>query len=343
MSGYEFLHPERVHLAWAALAVIVVLALGEAGAKAALARFLSPVMEARLAARPSRARRGAKVAFSGAALLLGVLALMRPQGPGHMESGVAARASADVMLVLDVSKSMLAEDAAPSRLERARADALDLVDRLHAHRLGLVAFAGRAVVLCPLTTDHAFLRTILGSADERSVSRGGTRIGDALRTAVRAFGEGGAAGRLILLVTDGEDHESHPDDAAREAKAAGVRVVTIGFGAEQGSELFVRDRETGSRRALLDGNGAQVRSRLDGELLRRIALATEGAYVPAGISALDLDAIVREHVEPLARAGAAAPTRRVPDELHPWFVLGALLSVLGAGLAGLVPRVAGAM
>jgi len=327
-----YVHPERVHLLWPALALVLVLGWLELRRSDALARFVSRVMQVRLAQRATTGRRVARLSLIFACFAFSTVALMRPQTRTDTQT-VATRVRADIVIALDVSRSMLAEDAAPTRLDRAKAELGDLVGQLQGHRVGLVAFAGRAAVLSPLTSDHAFFRMILRGTDTRSVSRGGTRIGDALRAAVGAFPPG-AGSKLVLLITDGEDHDSFPMDAAREALEAGVRVVAIGFGSETGSQITLVDPDTGARSLLTDKAGAPVVSRLDGELLRNIALTTEGAYVPAGVAALDLESIVDAHLEPLAREAAEPSVRVVPGEQYPWFVLGALLSLLGAVWVG---------
>src|SRR5262249_5498907 len=149
--------------------------------------FLSPVMQRRLTAQASLSRTILRLALVLGCLLAGVGALMRPQARGMTETVSAANASADVMFVLDTSRSMLAEDAAPNRLARAKAEIGQLVSRLDGQRVGLVAFAGRAVPMCPLTPDHSFFNTVLATTDTRSAGRGGSRIGEAIKTAVRTF------------------------------------------------------------------------------------------------------------------------------------------------------------
>lgn len=340
LGRLTFAHKELVHLIWAVVLLTGLWAWLEFRRSAALSRLLSAVMQVRLVRRLQRRRRAVQVGLMGLVLLCGVLALMRPQTPGDPET-VTGLLSADVMVVLDVSKSMLAEDAAPSRLLRAKAEVLDLLSRLRGQRVGLVAFAGRAQVLCPLTPDYGFFRMVMEGAGPSSVSRGGTRIGDGLRAALEALskegsgeGQGTSASRLILLITDGEDQDSYPLDAAKAAKQAGVRVVAIGFGDERGSEITLVDPATGARRFLTDRNGQLVRSRLDGKLLRDIALATDGAYVPAGVAALDLDSIINEHIRPLVRKSAGSMVRTVPREHYPALLLAALLFLLGAAWAG---------
>ncbi|MDE0661327.1 MAG: VWA domain-containing protein [Gammaproteobacteria bacterium] len=330
MEGIVFANPNWVHVVWPAMALVVALAFLEFRGRDLLARFVSSTMQTRLAESASTARRVVKLVLIFATLLFGIAALMRPQTPGGTEAVAARRISADIMVVLDVSKSMLAEDAAPNRLARAKADVAEFVDRVTGHRVGLVAFAGRAAVMSPLTTDYGFFHLVLNSVDSASVSRGGTRIGDAIHKAVAAFGINRGVSRVMLLITDGEDHDSYPIDAVEEAVNAGVRIVAIGFGSETGSEITLTDPDTGAKTLLADRDGVVVRSRLDGELLRELALRTEGVYVPAGTSAIDLDAIVEAHIEPLVTDASARLQRRAPTEHYFWLVLGAIVCLGGA-------------
>jgi Ca-activated chloride channel family protein len=323
VNGLEFAHPERVHLFWLAALVAGFLAWRELGRGAALRAQLSAVMQRRLVLAPRRARRLLRAVLAFAALGLGILALMQPQARGQIEMVSSGRVSADIMVVLDVSRSMLADDAPPNRLARARAEIGALVDRLEGHRVGLVAFAGRAAVLCPLTPDSGFFHLVLAGVDTRSAARGGTRIGD------------GGGARVILLITDGEDQDSQPLEAAKAAAAAGVRVVAIGFGSEQGSQIHVVDPDTGARTVVTDGpGGPPVVSKLDGELLRQIALATKGAYVPAGTAALDLESILAERLVPIVQSSATASARPVPVERYQWFALGALVLLVAVAILG---------
>lgn len=342
MTDIVFANPEVVHLVWLAVGLTGGLAVLEFRSRDGLGRFLSAVMQPRLARTALLTRRIVRLALVFAVLILGVLALMRPQTPGGTESLPGRRVGADVMVVLDVSKSMLAEDAAPNRLARAKADVAEFVDRVSGHRVGLVAFAGRPAVLSPLTADYGFFHLVLRNLDTSVVSLGGTRIGDAIRKAVAAFGPNRGVSRLMLLITDGEDHDSYPLDAVEGAVRAGIRVIAIGFGSEAGSEILLTDPDTGVKRPLLDRDGAVVTSRLDGELLRSIALRTEGVYVPAGTAAIDLDAIVEAHVEPLVADQASRLQRRAPTEHYFWLVLAALACLVAAVWAG-SPRLARAV
>jgi Ca-activated chloride channel family protein len=321
-------HPELVHLVWAVLVVVAGLAYLELRARGALGAFLSPVMQRRLTAQASPGRLALRLGLVLTMLLGGVWALMQPQARGTTETVGAGEAAADVVFVLDVSRSMLAEDAAPNRLARAKNEIAQLVARLDGQRVGLIAFAGRAVPVCPLTPDHAFFNTVLASVDTRSAGRGGTRIGEAVRTALKGFPSGPGA-KLIVLITDGDDDDSYPLEAAKAARDAGVKIVAVGIGSETGSQIMITNPATGAKEPLLHDH-APVISKLDGNTLRQLALTTEGAYIPAGTGAVDLDAIMESHVRPIVRSAGEAATRVVPAERFQWPVLGALLCLLAA-------------
>ena len=328
LLGWTAVEPHRIVWEWAVLAFVAGLAALEWRRRDALAAFLSPQMQRRLAARASVARTAARLAFVLLALLLSVGAVMRPQAPGETETVAAAKPAADIMFVLDVSRSMLAEDAPPNRLAHAKADIDTLVSGLAGHRVGLVAFAGRAVPVCPLTPDRSFFSTVLATVDTRSAGRGGTRIGEAIKTALRGFPKEPGA-KLIVLITDGDDQDPYSEEAAKLARDQSVKIVAIGLGSEQGSEITLTDPQTRAKTKLM-WEGKPVISKLDGAALRKIALVTEGAYIPAGTSAVDLDAIMESHVKPLVRQAADAATHEVPAERFPWLVLGALACLLAS-------------
>ena len=330
--SWHFVHEGRVHLIWLALVIVGGLIALELRGRGTLGALLSPLLQRRLVVRPSVARVLARLALVGVALVAGVVALMQPQARGETVTIAGSKVSADVIVVLDVSKSMLAEDASPNRLARAKAEIGRMARQLKDDRLGLVAFAGRAAMLCPLTPDRAFFDLVLSGVDTRSVSKGGTRIGDAIRTAVKAFPPGPGA-KLIVLITDGEDHESAPLDAAKDAAAAGVRLVAVGLGSEEGSPIVITDPKTGAKTTMLH-DGQPVVSKIDGKTLAEMARTTEGVYVPAGTDALDLESIVREHIQPMVRQAADDAVRVVPAERYPLLVLVAMLALLGAAAVG---------
>ena len=331
-SEWTWKHDGWIHLVWAVLAFMGVLIVLELRGKDALARFLSPRMQRRLAVRPSTGRVIARLVLVGVSLLAGVGALMRPQAPAEGETVVSLRAAADIMVVLDVSRSMLAEDVAPNRLARAKAEIAGMSRQLVGHRLGLVVFAGRASHRSALTPDQSYFNLALRGVDTSSAGRGGTRIGEAVRAALGGFPSGPGA-KVIVLITDGEDMDSNPLQAAEQARDAGVKIVAVGLGSEQGSPIVLTDPQTGMKTQLMHDNQPVI-SRLDGATLRQMALTTGGVYVPAGTSALDLESIVRENLSPILRAAADTSTRVIPAERYPWLVLLSLLALAGAAAVG---------
>jgi Ca-activated chloride channel family protein len=332
---WQFAEAQRAYLAWAALAAVIGLTMLELRSRRALAAFLSPVMQRRLTAQATLRRLIARQVLVLLALLAGVGAVMRPQVRGETETVTAVQSSADVMFVLDTSRSMLADDAPPSRLARAKAEIGQLVGKLDRHRVGLVAFAGRAAMMCPLTPDHAFFTTVLATVDTRSAGRGGTRVGEAIKTAVRGFPAGPGA-KLMVLITDGDDQDPYSEDAAKLARDAGIKIVAIGLGSETGSEITLTDPATGAKTKLMY-DGKPVISKLDGDKLRKIALVTEGAYIPAGTSAVDLESIMKTHVAPMVSAAVASAQRVIPAERYTWLVLAALGLLLAALWVGRTP------
>jgi len=332
---WQFAEVQRIHLVWLALAAVIALGVLELRGRSALGAFLSPVMQRRLTAQPTLGRTMARLGLLLCAMLAAIGALMRPQVRGETETVTAVQASADVMFVLDTSRSMLADDAPPTRLARAKAEIAQLVGKLDRHRVGLVAFAGRAATLCPLTPDHSFFTTVLGAVDTRSAGRGGTRVGEAIKTAVRGFPPGQGA-KLIVLITDGDDQDPYSEDAAKLARDAGIKVVAIGLGSETGSEITLIDPQSGAKTKLMY-EGKPVISKLDGERLRKIALVTEGAYIPAGTSAVDLESIMKTHVAPMVSAAVASAQRVIPAERYTWLVLAALGLLFAALWVGRTP------
>jgi Ca-activated chloride channel homolog len=332
---WQFAEVQRIHLVWLALAAVIVLGVLERRNRSALGSFLSPVMQRRLTAQATVARSVARLGLVLLAMLAAIGALMRPQVRGETETVATMQATADVMFVLDTSRSMLAEDAAPNRLARAKAEIGQLVGRLDGHRVGLVAFAGRAAAMCPLTPDHSFFTTVLSTVDTRSAGRGGTRVGEAIKAAVRGFPPGPGA-KLIVLITDGDDQDPYSEDAAKLARDAGIKIVAIGLGSETGSEITLTDPATGAKTKLMH-DGQPVISKLDGDKLRKIALVTEGAYIPAGTSAVDLESIMKTHVAPMVSAAVASAQRVIPAERYTWLVLASLGFLFAALWIGRTP------
>jgi Ca-activated chloride channel family protein len=276
--------------------------------------------------------------IKGGALLLGVaclvLAAARPRWGVYFEE-VSAR-GVDLFVVLDVSRSMQAEDLAPNRLERAKSDILDLLTKLTGDRVGLITFAGAAVVHVPLTTDQGFFRSVLDEVDSDSAPLGGTMIGDAIRKAIESMEERLDRDQVIVLITDGEDHDSFPEEAAALAAERGIKIITVGLGdTGEGARIPVRD-ESGSV-SFVRHEGQEIWSVMDERLLKEIAMKTDGAYVPARTRAYDLGHIYEKYLAQLTRGEIRAEKRKRYGEQFQVFVCLGLTFIL---LEMLIPRYA---
>lgn len=209
-----------------------------------------------------------------AAFICIVIALTEPKWNPRAQK--IQRRGRDVCILLDTSRSMLAEDIKPSRLERSKIAIRDLLETLSGDRIAIVTFAGNSTVKCPLTQDYAFVRMVLADISTESTSRGGTMIGDAIRKATEdVFDRQSREYKDIILITDGEDHESFPVQAAEKAAAEGIRIIAIGLGDEdQGSRIPVTGPN--GEKTFMKYQGQEIWSKLDADTLRKIVYATEG-------------------------------------------------------------------
>lgn len=196
----------------------------------------------------------------------------------------------DVFIAIDTSRSMLAEDVSPTRLDRAKQSLGLLIEKLSGNRVGIIAFARRAVLQCPLTTDPDAARLFLNSVTDRTVPEQGTGVGSAIRLGLARFPKDLKSGRAIVLLTDGEDFGSEPMEAAKEAKAAGVPIFTIGIGTPKGEVIKDRD-DQGNVTSFHKYKGEMVVSRLDDAMLTKIAELTGGTYYRSSSSDREVDEI----------------------------------------------------
>ena len=213
-----------------------------------------------------------------------VIGLSRPQIGAKLKEHETK--GAEIMIVLDVSNSMLAEDYSPNRLERAKLAISRIVDKLREDRIGLILFAGDSFVQLPITTDYVSAKMFLNSISTDSVPIQGTAIGEAINTAIRSFSAQSEKSRAVIVITDGENHEDDPVAAAKQAAEMGIRVFTIGVGSPEGKPIPM-DGEL-----LKDKEGNIVVTRLDEAVLQEVASAGNGAYVRAGNSEFGLNPII---------------------------------------------------
>src|SRR5262245_16259263 len=302
--------------------------------RAALLRgFAEEPLVPRLAPDVDQRRAVRRTAVRLAALLLVVVALAGPKWGFHWQE--VHREGIDLVVALDTSRSMLASDVKPNRLERAKYAIMDLLPLLQGDRIGLVAFAGTAFLECPLTLDYAAFERSLRAVDVGIIPRGGTAIARAIDTALDALDARQGKYEAIILITDGEDHEGDVKEAAQRAADAGVKIFTIGIGTPEGELLpldkggFVKDR-----------SGQVVKSRLNDETLKDIALATGGAYVQGLGPSLGLDQVFRDHIATMERREVASTLERRYEE---GFQIPLVLALLLLAVEALMPQRRGAV
>jgi Ca-activated chloride channel family protein len=327
----RFNHLEALHWLWLVAALVAVMAAGFALRRRDLRRFASAPVLARLLPRTSFGRQYAGAVLTGLALIALVAALIDPRW-GVTYRQVQQR-GIDLVVILDVSRSMLAEDARPNRLARARQYIGDLVGRLGGDRVALIIAAGTAELKCPLTVDHGAFRLALAGARPEAAPRGGSLLGDALRLAEQVFTDQIQDHKAVIIFSDGEDHGSYPLEAARKLhEALAVPVYSVGIGdAGEGARIPI---EVDGQRVYLTYDGQEVWSKMNAELLRDIALATGGAYVPVGTGTVDMGGIYAERIEPMARRELDAADVKRHTPRFQWFAGLALMLLVAESLIG---------
>ena len=306
----------------AAIALLVFWRASDRKRRAALALFAAPQLLGDLTASVSARRRALKRALIVAGVLLGGLALAGPQYGFTWEE--TQRRGIDVLIALDTSRSMLAQDVAPNRLERAKLAVRDLVDQLGSDRVGLIAFAGSAFLQVPLTLDHAAFLESLDALQPGVIPTPGSDLASALRTAEQALATEQRNVKLLVLFSDGEDLGGAAIEAAKHAAEQGIRVFTVGVGSDTG-ELIPVPSAGGGTEFLKDPQGQYVKSKLDAETLRQVAELTGGFYEPLGRRGEGVAAIYDRALAPLPKEELASRMRRVPIERFQWPLAIALL------------------
>ena len=303
----------------------LLYALSLAMRRRRLAKLGDPAAAARLMPHYSRAKGWIRLILVDLAVGLLAIALARPQ----IGAKLAERETrgAEIMICLDVSNSMLAEDYSPNRLERAKLAISRLVDRLRDDRIGLIIFAGKPFVQLPITTDYVSAKMFLGSIGPDSVPVQGTAIGDAVLTAVKSFSSQSEKSRAIILITDGENHEDDAVAAAKQAAEAGVKLYTIGVGSPEGQPIRLNGE------LLKDKDGNIVVTKLDEGTLRKMAQAGGGAYVRAGNEEFGLNPII-DDLRRLEDEHFKSVVFEEYDEQYMYFVAAALVLLAVAFLIG---------
>jgi len=296
-----------------------------AAARSARNRFATPNLIGRLLPPLSIGRLCGTTLLACAALAAMALALVDIRWGKEWQE--VPQQGIELMFVLDVSRSMLAEDTSPNRLTRAKQQISDTIDELAGDRVGLVVFAGEAIQKIPLTSHYDDFKQTLQQVDPDSVKRGGSRLGDAIRVASDGFLTKTNDHKAMVIVTDGEDQESDPLGAAETAHADhGVRIFTIGLGdMDQGARIPVKQNE---QRTYLQHEGQQVWSKLNGQILRQIAEQTDGAYIPAGTKRVSMSDVYHGYIADVPQQQFETARINRYRARFQWFLLPALVVIL---------------
>lgn len=316
------MHFAYIHILWL-LTLIPLLVVGyillTRRKRRQLASFGDPELVATLMPERSTTRSVIKFAFLLLALVLLIFAAARPQF-GQKEQTVK-RQGIEVMVALDISNSMLAEDVAPSRLDRAKQMLSKLIDKMSEDKIGLVVFAGEAYTQLPITCDYVSAKMFLSTISPSLIQTQGTAIGSAIHTAMRSFGsEQSEAGRAIILITDGENHEDDAVEAAKHAKEAGIHLYVIGIGTSQGAPIPV----PGTNNYIKDRSGQVVVTKLNEQMAKDIAQAGNGAYIHCDNTNTAMRALQQE-IDHLSTADIETTVYTDYNEQYQSFALLALL------------------
>lgn len=324
-SALSFARPALLNALWLLPLVVVLFWWAERRRRALIGRIVAPKLRALLAGNTSPVRR----MFRGACVLLALgLLVVTLAGPrlGYDTLEVPHRGR-DVIIAMDVSRSMLAPDVAPSRLQRAKLLAEDLISELGSDRVGLVAFAGSAFLQAPLTLDHGAVLAALDELDTTVIPKGGTNIAAAIRMAEEAFGKAEGFSRALIIISDGEELDADGIAAAKAAGEAGIRIFTVGVGSSEGSEIPI-----GGGEFVRDPSGKIVQSRLDAVRMAEIAEAAGGFYAPLDENAarrLSVDGIGK-----LSESDITTNSSRRPIERFQWPLGAAIVLLVLQALVG---------
>lgn len=299
---------EFIYLVWLVPAVALFLYYAFAKKEAALEKFSQRELLKNLISDVSIGKQKVKAFLLVAAVFFAVFALLNPKWGFHWQD--VKRKGVDIVIVLDVSKSMLAQDAKPDRLQMAKREIEDFVNNLPGDRVALVVFAGTGFVQCPLTGDYGAFRMFLNDVNTGSIPLGGTDIGTAIEKAAGAFVDRGTKHKIMILITDGEDHSGRMLQAAAEAKKQGIVINTVGIGNPLGTPIPAKD-ENGLNTFMKDRGGKVILSKVDEEGLKKIAFDSGGSYISAQSGSIGLDKLYAEKIANLEKKEFGATRKRI--------------------------------
>lgn len=285
-------------------------------------RFISPALISKMIPGYSPGRQWLKGILLILSLFFLVLSMTGPL-VGFRWEEVKER-GVDIMIALDCSKSMLATDIKPTRLEQAKREITDLLNMMHSDRVGLVAFSGTAILQCPLTLDHSGFSIFLNALNPDYLPMGGTDISGAIQTAINGFETGSDSSKAIIVITDGESTTGDPVAIATEAAKKGVRIFCIGVGQTDGAPI--PDSNGGFKK---DDQGKIIMSKVDDEGLRKIAAVGNGIYVKSVAGDMDLDQIYTNEIQKnMEKKNLQSGKKKVWEDRFQWLLLPAVLLLI---------------
>jgi Ca-activated chloride channel homolog len=312
-------NPYFLGLLWLVPGVVVFYIWAFKKKRALIEKFVSAELKDRLLTNVSYLKQKVKAGLIVAGCLFTILALLQPKWGFHWEE--IKRRGVDIILALDVSKSMLAEDVSPNRLERAKRKIGDFLRIVQGDRIGLIAFAGTSYLQCPLTLDHGAVQIFLDSVDTDLIPVPGTAINEAILLAIKAFEKSERNSRALILITDGEETTGSDIEAAKKASEQGIKIYTIGIGKEGGAPI--PNREGGGFKK--DRQGNVIMTKLDEQGLQKVALETGGSYVRSVSGDLDLDKIYEDIRKNTEEKELKSGRQKRFEERFQWPLLFALL------------------
>jgi Ca-activated chloride channel homolog len=316
-----FGHPQASYLFLALIALFFLFWFSQAKKKATLETFAQKELLPRLTSPIDRKRQRHKSIFVFMAFISGILALMRPQAGFYWEEG--KRKGLDILFAVDTSRSMLTGDLKPNRLTFSKGAVREFVKTLKSDRVGLVAFSGEAFLVCPLTLDYNGFLQSLDSLDTDTLPQGGTSLSSAIQVALKSYRQKQGE-KVLLLLSDGEDHEGDPIAAAQSAQGEGVKIFTFGMGTREGG-LIPTDEGDRQKGFLKDRQGNVVKSSLNEEILKQIASGTGGSYVRAHDGKSGLEGLYGERLSKLEKGQFEGNFRKRSRE---WFQIPVALLIL---------------
>lgn len=318
----KFVHPEFLNFLWLLFPVAGLLVYGMSRRKKILSAFASAPMLAAIIPGFSSTRRWFKISLMVLAIALVLVSLAGPQWGFHWEK--IEQKGVDIMIALDCSKSMLAQDIKPNRLERAKREIIDLLGMMTSDRAGLVAFSGQAILQCPLTLDHKAFNIFLDVLEPGFLPADGTNIEAAIQTCYNGFEKNSDTEKAIILITDGEGTIGDTEQTLQTIVKEGIRIFCIGVGGLEGAPIpddsggFKKDRE-----------GNIVLSKVDETGLKKIAQITGGAYVRSVAGDMDLDLIYKDRIQAtMTKKNLVSGRKKVWENRYQWFLFPALILLM---------------